>query len=92
MHTLPRQHRQWGPMSEILLIRLNQTISAHWNQFAQKLSFLAISPNSGGFAYFLHKCGGILELTLILKINISECFKQKYNQTSSTTPSRLLKG
>jgi hypothetical protein len=26
--------------------------------------FFAISPNSDGFAYFPHKCGGFLELTL----------------------------
>jgi hypothetical protein len=50
-------------MSEIVLTGVNQTISADWNQFAQYQWFFAISSNSGGFAYFPHKCGGFLELT-----------------------------
>jgi hypothetical protein len=37
-------------------------ISAHCNEFSQSRWFFAISRNSGGFAYFPHKCGGFLEL------------------------------
>jgi hypothetical protein len=52
-------------MSEIVLSRLKMQISAHCNEFSQNWWFFAISRNSGGFAYFPHKCGGFLELTLL---------------------------
>jgi hypothetical protein len=48
---------------EIVLSRLKTRISAHCNEFSQNRCFFAISPNSGGFAYFPHKCGDFLELT-----------------------------
>jgi hypothetical protein len=51
-------------MSEIVLSRLKTRISAHCNKFLQDRWFFAISPNSGGFAYFPRKCGSFLELTL----------------------------
>jgi hypothetical protein len=53
-----------GPMSEIVFSRLKTRISAHCNEFSQNRWFFTISRNSGGFAYFPHKCGGFLELTL----------------------------
>jgi hypothetical protein len=51
-------------LSEIVLIGLNRTISAHWNKFVQNRRFFAILSNTGGSKYFTRKCGGFLELTL----------------------------
>jgi hypothetical protein len=54
-------------LSEIVLTQLKARISTHCNEFSQNRWFFAILPNSGGFKYFPHKCGGFLELTLKTK-------------------------
>jgi hypothetical protein len=61
---VPRQPGSGPLLSEIMLIHLNLTISAHWNEFTQNRCFFAISLNTGGSKYFPRKCGGFLELTL----------------------------
>jgi hypothetical protein len=50
-------------MLEIVFSRLKTWISAYCNEFLQNWWFFVISRNSGGFAYFPHKCDGFLELT-----------------------------
>jgi hypothetical protein len=60
---VPRQPGSGPLLSEIVLIHLNLTISAHWDKFTQNRWFFAISLNIGGSKYFTRKCGGFLELT-----------------------------
>jgi hypothetical protein len=45
-------------MSEIVLSRLKTKISAHCNESPQNRWIFTISPNTGGYKYFPHKCGG----------------------------------
>jgi hypothetical protein len=50
-------------MLEIVLSRLKTQINTHCAKFLQNQWFFTLSPNTGGFAYSPHKCGGFLELT-----------------------------
>jgi hypothetical protein len=61
-------------LSEIVLVGFNLTISAHWNEFAQNRWIFAISRNTGGFAYFSHKCGSFLKLTPVIQM---QCIADK---------------
>jgi hypothetical protein len=61
---MPRKPASGVHVVRKLVKAAKSRISAHWNEFAQNRWIFAISRNTGGFAYFLHKCGGFLELTL----------------------------
>jgi hypothetical protein len=51
---------------EIVLVSLNRTISAHWNEFVQNQWFFVISPNTDGSKYFPRKCGGFFGIKSLL--------------------------
>jgi hypothetical protein len=70
MHVVPRQRDSGVYLSEIVFVKFNSRINAHWNEFAQNRWIFAISRNIDGFAYFPHKCGGFLKLTQITLISV----------------------
>jgi hypothetical protein len=64
-----------------VLTSLNFIISAHCNEFSQNRWFFAISPNSGGFAYFPHKCGGFFGINSF----VTQCQKLKPPSVKKST-------
>jgi hypothetical protein len=88
IHVVPRLSDSGVYLSEIVLIGFNSTISAYWNEFAQNRWIFTISRNTGGFAYFPHKCGGFLELTHVL-VYVLTCLSRGKRRRPGHLPLQL---